>query len=615
MPAEAAPTPNGEQEQPQPPAAEPSTAATPSGPRLTLTRGQWILVALVIAGALAIAILGFVGSYHAVRDLALRKGFGWFADWFPISVDSGIGVCIALDLLLIWLRIPFPLLRPTAWLLTAGTVVFNAWAAYPDVLAMAMHATTPVLFILVVEAARHAIGRIADINAGRVVEYPPGRMWLVAPITTARIWRAQTRHGIPTYQQVIDRRRDIKVYRTRMRDQHGLRWKWKSAEHALPLRMARYGIPLSEAIALPAKEREERSQENHERHLADLRRQREREQEQADLDEELRQLNEDAEKERRRRAEEAEAERRRREDEEKDRREAAERARRIADAEEQVRLAKLEAEKRAAAAKAAAQEAEAQAEAEAASAAARAKAEAAQAVARAEILAAEAEARAQADAAKHAAEQQAREADAERIRQQKIKDAQNQAEIDRIRHEQAEANRRAAEETRRRAEEVRRAEQERTHRERPVATPVAQHPTATPTVRNAATPQQGLQHRNAATAVARNTATPNGATPVTATAATPNSTPRTVAAPKPATPADRDAATPDTSHLEQAIEEAARTVAADDSQLLTGAQVAKLKGVSPGTVRSWVNRGRLSPRQRDANGHNLYHPADVAELD
>ncbi|MEU7316881.1 DUF2637 domain-containing protein, partial [Streptomyces sp. NPDC007083] len=79
-----------------------------------LTRIHRILIAVVVAGAVVIAAIGFAGSYAAVRDLAERKGFGAFAPFFPIGVDAGIVVLLALDLLLTWIRIPFPLLRQTA---------------------------------------------------------------------------------------------------------------------------------------------------------------------------------------------------------------------------------------------------------------------------------------------------------------------------------------------------------------------------------------------------------------------------------------------------------------------------------------------------------------------
>ncbi|MFI8855014.1 DUF2637 domain-containing protein, partial [Streptomyces sp. NPDC053499] len=35
-----------------------------------------LLIAVVVAGAMVIAAIGFAGSYAAVRELAERKGFG-----------------------------------------------------------------------------------------------------------------------------------------------------------------------------------------------------------------------------------------------------------------------------------------------------------------------------------------------------------------------------------------------------------------------------------------------------------------------------------------------------------------------------------------------------------
>ncbi|MEU1450217.1 DUF2637 domain-containing protein, partial [Streptomyces mirabilis] len=48
-----------------------------------LTRVQRFLVGVVVGGAVVIAGIGFAGSYAAVRELALKKGFGNFAYVFP----------------------------------------------------------------------------------------------------------------------------------------------------------------------------------------------------------------------------------------------------------------------------------------------------------------------------------------------------------------------------------------------------------------------------------------------------------------------------------------------------------------------------------------------------
>lgn len=148
---------------------------------MQLTRTHRILIGVVVAGAVVIAGIGFAGSYAAVRALALQKGFGNFSLVFPIGIDMGICVLLALDLLLTWIRIPFPLLRQTAWLLTAATIAFNGAAAWPDPLGVGMHAVIPILFVVTVEAARHAVGRIADITADRHMEGVRITRWLLSP--------------------------------------------------------------------------------------------------------------------------------------------------------------------------------------------------------------------------------------------------------------------------------------------------------------------------------------------------------------------------------------------------------------------------------------------------
>ncbi|MEV5786762.1 DUF2637 domain-containing protein, partial [Streptomyces sp. NPDC052287] len=56
-----------------------SDVVAESGAIPQLTRAHRILIGLVVAGALVIAGIGFAGSYAAVRELALKKGFGNFA--------------------------------------------------------------------------------------------------------------------------------------------------------------------------------------------------------------------------------------------------------------------------------------------------------------------------------------------------------------------------------------------------------------------------------------------------------------------------------------------------------------------------------------------------------
>ncbi|WP_063759999.1 DUF2637 domain-containing protein [Streptomyces sclerotialus] len=212
-----------------------------------MSRTHRILIGVVVAGALVIAAIGFAGSYSAVRALAEKKGFGAFSYVFPIGIDAGIVVLLALDLLLTWIRIPFPLLRQTAWLLTAATIAFNGAAAWPDPLGVGMHAVIPVLFVVAVEAARHAVGRIADLTADKHMEGVRLSRWLLAPGSTFRLWRRMKLWELRSYEQVIKLEQDRLVYQARLRSRYGRAWRRKApVESMMPLRLARYGVPLAE---------------------------------------------------------------------------------------------------------------------------------------------------------------------------------------------------------------------------------------------------------------------------------------------------------------------------------------------------------------------------------
>ncbi|MCT9077529.1 DUF2637 domain-containing protein [Streptomyces fulvoviolaceus] len=214
---------------------------------MQLTRTHRILIGVVVAGAVVIAGIGFAGSYAAVRELAIQKGFGNFSYVFPIGIDAGICVLLALDLLLTWIRIPFPLLRQTAWLLTAATIAFNGAAAWPDPLGVGMHAVIPILFVVSVEAARHAIGRIADITADKHMEGVRLTRWLLSPLPTFLLWRRMKLWELRSYEQVIKLEQERLVYQARLRSRFGRAWRRKApVESLMPLRLARYGVPLAD---------------------------------------------------------------------------------------------------------------------------------------------------------------------------------------------------------------------------------------------------------------------------------------------------------------------------------------------------------------------------------
>ncbi|MFJ2868555.1 DUF2637 domain-containing protein [Kitasatospora sp. NPDC087314] len=217
--------------------------------RPTLTKAHRGLLGLVAAGACIISGIGFAGSYNAVRELAEQKGFGAFSYAFPIGVDAGIVVLLSLDLVLTWLRIPFPMLRQTAWLLTVATIAFNAAASWGDPLGMGMHAVIPVLFVVVVEASRHAVGRIAAITADRHMDSVRVMRWLLSPVPTFRLWRRMKLWELRSYDEVVRLEQNRLVYRAQLRFRYGRGWRRSAPIQALlPLKLAKYGVPLDPAL-------------------------------------------------------------------------------------------------------------------------------------------------------------------------------------------------------------------------------------------------------------------------------------------------------------------------------------------------------------------------------
>ncbi|WP_042370568.1 DUF2637 domain-containing protein [Streptacidiphilus neutrinimicus] len=215
--------------------------------RRQLSSGQKALVLIVVIGTIVISLIGFVGSYDAVLKLAQRNGFGWFSYLLPVGIDVGITVFLALDLLLTWMRIPLPLLRQLAWVLTGATIVFNAASAWPNPLASGMHAVVPLLFVAAIEAARHTVGRLAQIEANTLFERTRLGRWVFAPVATMRLFRRRMLWELRSYEEALEHERRRLVYRARLRATYGRLWRHRApVDVVLLLKLANLGEPLPE---------------------------------------------------------------------------------------------------------------------------------------------------------------------------------------------------------------------------------------------------------------------------------------------------------------------------------------------------------------------------------
>ncbi|MFG2754700.1 DUF2637 domain-containing protein [Streptomyces xanthophaeus] len=249
-------------------AAPPSRDAAPvtpdsAPPAVRPWSAQAMRALIISAGACAavIAAIGFVGSYDALRGLAERRGFGTYALVFPIGIDAGILAMYALDLILVWRRMPKPVLRLFAHVLTLATIVFNAHAGEKspaeDPLAAAMHGVLPLLFVAVVEAARHLVIRSNGLSLAAESDRVPLHRWLLAPWSAWTLYRRMKLFGVSSYAQMVAMEKARTVYRAWLQHKYGRSWKRKAgAEAMLPFTMAPFGLSVDQALALPQEQKE-----------------------------------------------------------------------------------------------------------------------------------------------------------------------------------------------------------------------------------------------------------------------------------------------------------------------------------------------------------------------
>ncbi|MGW5817631.1 DUF2637 domain-containing protein, partial [Streptomyces noursei] len=93
----------------------------------------------------------------------------------------------------------------------------------------------------------HAVGRMADLTADKHMEGVRLARWLLAFPSTFRLWRRMKLWELRSYDQVIRLEQDRLVYQARLRARYGRNWRRRApVESLMPLRLARYGVPLAE---------------------------------------------------------------------------------------------------------------------------------------------------------------------------------------------------------------------------------------------------------------------------------------------------------------------------------------------------------------------------------
>jgi hypothetical protein len=184
-----------------------------------------ILTAFAAGGAL-IGLVGFSVSFASVSQAA-RPYLGWASWTLPTLVDLGIFVLSGLSLFLELHEISSKLIRliPTA---LAGFTVYLNTAEQPTVFGKAVHAAGPLLWIAVVEIATFTVRRLVDLASESAMEKVRASRWLLAPISTFRLWRRMRLWEITDYRVAVGREHERSASRALLRQWYGFGWKAKA---------------------------------------------------------------------------------------------------------------------------------------------------------------------------------------------------------------------------------------------------------------------------------------------------------------------------------------------------------------------------------------------------
>lgn len=211
-------------------ATGPAATAVPSRPAdqrgRALTDAEHAAATGVGAATAGFALIGFVNSFAAV-SAAARPSFGALAPTVPLGIDLGIAIFAALDIVLARLDMRPKWVRLIPWALTAATIYLNV-AGQHTWFGRIAHAVFPALWVMAVEAGAHVIRVRAGLAAGTAIDRIRASRWLLAPLSTAGLWRRMVLWEIRSYPDALARERARVLARTALQDEYGWRWRQRA---------------------------------------------------------------------------------------------------------------------------------------------------------------------------------------------------------------------------------------------------------------------------------------------------------------------------------------------------------------------------------------------------
>jgi Protein of unknown function (DUF2637) len=204
-------------------APEPAIARPADQRGRELTESEHAAAIGVGVATAGFAAIGFVNSFAAV-SAAARPSFGGLAPTVPLGIDLGIAIFAALDIVLARLDMRPKWVRLVPWALTAATVYLNV-AGQHAWFGRIAHAVFPALWVMAVEVGAHVIRVRAGLAAGTAIDRIRLSRWMLAPVTTAGLWRRMVLWEIRSYPDALARERNRVLARTELADAYGRRWR------------------------------------------------------------------------------------------------------------------------------------------------------------------------------------------------------------------------------------------------------------------------------------------------------------------------------------------------------------------------------------------------------
>lgn len=191
-----------------------------------LTKSEKRLLRSVVFGALTVGSLGLYSSYDSVSAAAIRWGFD--PSWIlPVSLDISIPVFSLVNLLLIRCDMALAWVRAVPWVLTVVTVYLNVVAAGNNPAAQVGHGALPMIWVVCSEIAAHVYRALIGAATGKKMERVRRSRWILAPISTARLWRRMVLMEVTSYRTGLQLEYRQLMARAELRDRLGRGWRKK----------------------------------------------------------------------------------------------------------------------------------------------------------------------------------------------------------------------------------------------------------------------------------------------------------------------------------------------------------------------------------------------------